>query len=298
MNGSNTDVTVESVVTPAAQASATGSESVPQLASQAATRAGVEVRLAHDVVELEAIDRLFARTWGGEEQDAVSVNMMKALAHSGQYVAAAWREGAVVGATVGFSWGPESPGWLHSHIAGVTPEAQGQGVGLALKLHQAKWALDHRIHTITWTYDPLIRRNAWFNIVKLGARAESYHPNFYGRMTDGINSGEQSDRCMAVWDLTSPNRPDRNLGPDGGAAGAPVLLAESDHGRPVLTPGTGDMLLCQVPADVVALRQKSPELATEWRMALRNTMGRALDSGYVATSVTRQGHYVLQRRVP
>jgi len=33
---------------------------------------------------------------------------------------------------------------------------------------------------IAWTYDPLIRRNAYFNLVKLGARPVEYLRNFYG----------------------------------------------------------------------------------------------------------------------
>ena len=49
------------------------------------------------------------------------------------------------------------------------PEARGTGIGRAIKLHQREWAAANGIATIVWTFDPLVRRNAWFNIAVLGA---------------------------------------------------------------------------------------------------------------------------------
>lgn len=269
------------------------SATAEETAHLAAKLARVEVREIHDVHEMESVDRLFARTWGGDEQDAVSVNMMKALAHAGHYVAGAWRGNTLVGASVGFIWGSAAPPRLHSHIAGVAPEAQGSGIGVALKLHQAYWAINRGTEEITWTFDPLVRRNAWFNLMKLGARAASYHIDFYGQMNDGINSGEQSDRCLVVWDLTNGIPEPR---PTALIDGASVILREGPGGLPeVVDTGDGVTLACQVPLDAVALRKKDPRISQEWRLALRSTMGRAMQDGYVATTMTRDGHYLLER---
>ena len=85
-----------------------------------------------------------------------------------------------------------------------------RNVGYALKLHQRAWALQRGIATITWTFDPLVRRNAYFNLAKLGVRATRYLPNFYGAMQDPINAGDDTDRLLVDWDLASPpKRPDR-----------------------------------------------------------------------------------------
>lgn len=268
---------------------------VGDTARLAAEQANVEVREIHDVPEMNLVDRLFAATWGSDEQDAVSVNMMKAMAHAGHYVAGAWRKDDLLGASVGFAWAPGGPPRLHSHIAGVSPEAQGGGVGFALKLHQAAWAIERRLTQITWTFDPLVRRNAWFNLMKLGATAASYHIDFYGQMNDGVNNGEMSDRCLVIWDLTSGvPRPRNEVKVDG----ATVLLRQRRDGRPERSGEIGAAALaCQVPFDVVELRRTDHALSQEWRLALRATLGHAMQNGYVATAMTRDGHYFLERIV-
>ncbi|WP_241682876.1 hypothetical protein [Actinomadura sp. J1-007] len=85
---------------------------------------------------------------------------------------------------------------------------------------------------ITWTFDPLVRRNAHFNLVKLGARPEEYLPSFYGAVEDSINGGDETDRVLAVWPLNDARvvaavEGRREAVPDGA-----VALGERD-GRPV-----------------------------------------------------------------
>ena len=58
------------------------------------------------------------------------------------------------------------------------PGLGSQGIGLALKWHQRRWCLDRGIRTVEWTYDPLVARNGWFNLTKLGARAVAYEVDF------------------------------------------------------------------------------------------------------------------------
>ena len=87
---------------------------------------------------------------------------------------------------------------------GVRHEAVGRGIGAAMKLHQRLWCLEHGITRMSWTFDPLIARNAYFNIgARLGALPSEYHPDFYGQMRDGVNAGHASDRVFVEWDLTA-----------------------------------------------------------------------------------------------
>jgi len=273
-----------------------------EAADVVARRAGVDVRLLRTVAELRQADRLFALVWGGDIQDAASVNMMKALSHTGNYVAGAWRDGGLVGASVGFVWDPGERGAVHSHITGVKPGVQGHGIGLALKLHQRGWALSRGVAEITWSFDPLIRRNAWFNLMKLGARADSYHRDFYGPRSDGINGDDDSDRCLAVWDLRPDPARRPSLAPDGIATAVSLLIDDGTGGPQITRAGRqpadelAGVLLCQVPADTETLRRQDPPLGRRWRMALRDTMGAAMDAGFFADGITPDGKYVLKRR--
>ena len=108
----------------------------------------------------------------------------------------------MVGASVAFFTEPLGAA-MHSHITGVLPGTAGRGVGAALKWHQRQWALERGLSRITWTYDPLIARNSYFNLARLGARPDTYFVDFYGLMNDGPNRGQPTDRMQVVWDLSA-----------------------------------------------------------------------------------------------
>jgi predicted GNAT superfamily acetyltransferase len=265
-------------------------------ADEAAASAGVAVRTLESLDDLGRVDSLFAAIWGSTgQQVAMPVNLLRALTHSGSYVAGAFRGDDLVGAAVAFLGERHGEAELHSHVAGVTRGLQRSGVGYALKLHQRDWAVARGIHRIEWTYDPLVRRNGFFNLVKLGACAVAYYPNFYGVMEDELNGADETDRCLIRWDLAASPDPARaGTGPDP----FPILSAAAD-GSPVIAgaarAGPAAPLMCQVPEDIVAMRRLHPELAGEWRLALRATMGRAMQSGYLATGMAGDGSYLLER---
>jgi predicted GNAT superfamily acetyltransferase len=276
-------------------------------AEAAALRAGVELAELHEIGELTEAAELFIEVWQTDRAEApCTPALLRALAHSGNYVAGARLQGRMVGASVGFLYPAGDAFGLHSHITGVTDRVQARGIGFALKQHQRAWALASGLDVVSWTFDPLVRRNAHLNLVKLGAEIVEYLPNFYGRMPDGINAGDESDRCLVSWPLSSERAVAASHGPvpepDLDAlrrAGARVLLEEDPAGRPLTSdpgpPGAAAMLV-QVPDDIVAIRGADPELARHWRTALRATMGEALGRGLAATGITRSGWYVLEDR--
>jgi predicted GNAT superfamily acetyltransferase len=293
---------VRPLLTPLAAAADAGLDAI-----RAAERAGVEVADLHDIVGMHQAAALFIEIWRTSVEDApCTPQLLRAFAHSGNYVAGAWLDGRLVGAAVAFVH-PATDGLaLHSHITGVSDTVQGRGVGFALKQHQRAWALARGIARINWTFDPLVRRNAWFNLVKLGGEAVEYLPSFYGPMADGINAGDETDRCLIAWRLDSERAraaagagaPEPSLEAPR-AVGAAVILGEGPDGRPAAAesaPDGAETLLAWVPPDVVALRAADRALALEWRRALRSTMGRALGRGFVATGMTRSGWYVLEQR--
>jgi predicted GNAT superfamily acetyltransferase len=270
-----------------------------EAAAHAAARSQVDIRLLTDLDEVAAVDGLFQEVWAADKgEPLVSLALLRALAHGGGYVSGAFREGSLVGASVGFLGKTDGHLHLHSHISGVTPKLQGASVGFALKQHQRWWALNEGLEEVTWTFDPLVRMNAYFNLTKLGADIVGYKPNFYGAMPDGINRGDESDRCLVSWKLAS----DRAAF---AAAGSPeqvsaerdgaVILEENPEGRPHSREGRADVLMAWIPSDIVAVRRTDPSRATEWRRALRQTLGAAIEDGYQATAMTKSGWYVLRR---
>jgi predicted GNAT superfamily acetyltransferase len=273
-------------------------------AADAVARAGgLTVRLLTESAEHRAAERLLGLVWRTDPGSSpVSGELMRAFAHAGAYVAGAFLGRDLVGVAAGFLAhhpGEDPCAELHSHITGVVPQVQGRRVGFALKLHQRAWALERGIEAISWTFDPLIRRNAYFNLTKLGARVSSYLVDFYGEMADGLNAGQGSDRLLVRWPL-------RASYVTAAAAGRPteppavrdlrgaVLLDADPDGRPRRHyPQDAGTLLCALPDDIEGLRRTDPALAQEWRREVRAVFRSALAGGGRVTGMTRTGWYVL-----
>jgi predicted GNAT superfamily acetyltransferase len=262
----------------------------------------IRIMEVSELDDLERLSRLFAEVWGRPTEPPLDSDLLKALAISGNYLAGAFDGDRLVGGLVGW-FGGSPPGELHvhSHILGVVPGHEKHGVGFGLKQHQRRWCLARELKVMEWTTDPLVRRNVYFNITKLGAEAPGYLVNLYGQMRDGINAGEESDRLLIRWRLDSDRAEAAAEGelrePDIEElrrAGSNTLLSVGAGGEPVAGELGSRVLLCQVPVDIVALRRDDPALAREWRVALRNAVDRATAQGFAITGATRSGWYVLE----
>lgn len=238
------------------------------------------IRDATSLADLIAMHAVFAALWG--ESGVPQVNVFRAIQHAGGYLAVAEVDGDVVGGSLGFlGRSGDGEALLHSHITGVAPGQADRGTGFGLKQHQRQWCLARGIARIEWTFDPLVRRNAHFNLTKLGAIAAAYHADFYGPMDDAINAGDESDRLVATWRLLdAPRRVD---------ADGPVVLEVGEDGSPVVRHGSGDVLRFRIPATVDDDHRRA------WRHAVRDTLGAAINDGYVAVAMTTDGCYVVSR---
>jgi predicted GNAT superfamily acetyltransferase len=173
---------------------------------------------------------------------------------------------------------------------------------LALKVHQRAWAMLRGIAVVSWTFDPLVRRNAYFNIVKLAAQPTEYLTNFYGDMHDGINGGGDTDRLLVRWELGTPSVAAASAGEPAAveaglelARGAVVGLSSSSDGRPVPGSLAGKTLLVAIPPDIEGLRGTDPEGAQAWRTAVREVLGTLIAEGAQVTGFDRAGWYLLTR---
>jgi len=248
--------------------------------------------------DLRELAELFAVVWGRPGEPPINSDILRALAHSGNYLAGTRLDGRLVGGIVGWLGGhPPHELHMHSHILGVVPGIEARGLGFALKQHQRRWCLERSVGAVEWTFDPLVRRNAYFNLTKLGAEATTYLVDFYGTMNDGINAGDESDRILIRWELASEKAAQAAKGtppePVVGEGAARILVVGANE-APVAQDLEGNPALMQVPDDIVALRRRAPELARAWRQAVRAVLGDAMSAGYRITSVTRDGWYVLR----
>jgi predicted GNAT superfamily acetyltransferase len=273
----------------------TATELADQRARIEAHRAGVDVRMLERVDELVEAAGLAARVWKAADTSALDTSLLRALSHTGNYVAGAFDADELVGLSVGFRTGGPVPA-LHSHMTCTAERRRSGGLGYALKLHQAAWALAAGLGAVTWTFDPLARRNAYFNLVKLGATVDEYIPDFYGPMDDGLNAGDESDRLLMTWALTGALNPAPASPFEPGPRS--VLLASTPDDAPQRLPLDADEVGCQVPPDIVSLRIADPALALRWRHELRAAMLGAFVDGYRVVGFTRSGYYVLRRAVP
>jgi len=275
----------------------------------AAASAGVQIRELRELEELDRVYQLYDSIWRPDPKNPpVTTELLRALTKAGNYVSGAFDGAELIGACVGF-FGAPAEVTMHSHVAGVSGLARGRSVGFALKLHQRAWAMERGVAAISWTFDPLIRRNAYFNLGKLAAHPTEYLTNFYGFMHDGINNGDDTDRLLVRWQLDAPlvsAAADRHPAVVSAEQlqGATVALACADDGRPLVSPGDGrplvgsavggGLVLVGVPADVEGLRRTDPGAAKAWRVALREVLGGLLADGARVTGFDRAGWYVLE----
>lgn len=241
--------------------------------------ADLEIRELSELDDLHVVLELFEAIWGKERMFAVEV--LRALSTHGSPILGAFRDGTMVGAQVGFLGRTGDQLLLHSHVTGVDPSLQHAGIGAALKWAQRDWALANGIGLVTWTFDPMISRNAYFNLRKLGARTHRFLRDFYGEMRDLFSGGDRSDRLEVSWNLRAPHV-ERAAG------------GERD-GRPLPSDVDAPRVLVRVPTEYLRLREEDVELARAWRDAVADALEGAFARGYAAVDFLRDGAYVLER---
>ena len=156
---------------------------------------------------LQKIEELQDLIWPGSQKEIVPIHMFLAAIHNGGLVLGAFSKNRMIGMLFGFPGMFKTNDELKmkhcSHMLGVHPDWRNSGLGFALKCAQRQFVLSQGINLITWTYDPLLSRNAKLNITNLGAVCNTYRRSEYGQMLDSLNAGLDSDRFLVEWWLDS-----------------------------------------------------------------------------------------------
>ena len=150
--------------------------------------------------------------------------------------------------------------------------------GEALKLAQRAQALDQGIDVVRWTFDPMVARNAWLNLGKLGVVVDRFARSFYGDMSDAINQGERSDRVTVAWHLRPRAGAARRRRPTRSTwCCVPRTRRRS---RRLPSRAHRPRRAIEVPAEYHDLRVADPELGAAWRDAVAGALERCLDAGH------------------
>jgi len=219
----------------------------------------------------ELARKVFDRTWAMDIGTEITPNLLQAMVHSGSYLSGAFIDGKIVGASFAFP-ATNNGLHLHSHMTAVLDEYRNKGVGHALKIDQWNWAKRNNYSALSWTFDPLVRRNAKLNIVKLGVDISAYYPNFYGQMPDALNAGDESDRLMVSWrtDIDAPKA------------------------RELITHPKPDDILIAIPEDIVSIRSKDQRESMKWRSQVRDQFLAAFEKNCKVIGFSANNEYVVR----
>jgi predicted GNAT superfamily acetyltransferase len=261
--------------------------------------APVEIRILSGVPEQNLAREIFDEVWPTDEGTQITANLMQAMVHNGAYVSGAFIGDEIVAAAFAFP-GVDSHGHshLHSHMAAVKEKYRNRSIGSAIKWHQRDWSLEHNFKVITWTFDPLVRRNAKLNLTKLGVLVFDYYADFYGDLPDALNIGDPTDRLIAQWNITTDRveRASKTQLEFVSNVEIPVALANV-NGEPesMAANGLANQILCYIPADIIEIRATDSARALKWRLAVRDVLKTRLDAGWHIHAFTEDGAYVVKK---
>jgi len=235
---------------------------------------------AHE--ELAACVRLQKKIWKYSDLEVYPLRLFVTLAKiGGQVLGGFTPEGEMVGFVASLPAWRGRRRYLHSLSLGVLPTHENRGLGKALKLEQRRRALRAGIELVEWTFDPLRAKNAYFNIVRLGAVCRRYIPNHYGEVDSQFQRGLPSDRLVAEWWLKSP-RVRRVL------TGKPPRAAQS---KPAAT--------VEIPARIDELKTSGGAAARALQRGVREKFQQLFSRGFVVTGFEVEGEtarYLLDDR--
>ena len=233
-----------------------------------------------EYVDCEQLQR---ETWGKDFNDVVPASLIKVSHRIGGVAVGAFdANGELIGFVFGMT-GFEDGRPVHwSHMLAVKKNIRGVGIGKELKLFQRALLLNKDITEVFWTFDPLVSRNAYLNLTRLGAEVSEYVVDMYGQgESSELHRGLGTDRFILVWRI----RGDRVIqaielnGTDAGESEkSPYVVnprsIESDDCSP---PRDGELPLLpevriEVPPEIHTVRSVSAETAHLWRVSTRRAL--------------------------
>lgn len=272
------------------------------------------VRLKNDE-QYRELQQVQKQAWGTDNADLVPKHLLIAIQNHGGLVLGAYDDRErMVGMLLGVCASSDGKLYHYSHMNGVIPSCQHQGIGYRLKLRQREEVLKQGIELIVWTFDPLQSVNAKININKLGTICNTYKRNFYGSMDDALNLGKVSDRFLVEWWIKSDRVRRRIHGSEPQTTTEQfkkefeVITKTKQSDRFLLElldydlSSDSEKIAVEIPENITELRKRNEKAASRWRMATREILESYFAKKYWVTDFLsnetqggRQNFYLLQR---
>lgn len=258
----------------------------------------IVIRELATLEEYQACVELQEETWGRGFSERVPAAILRVSQRIGGVTAGAFDDaGRLVGFVFGMT-GVRDGTLVHwSDMLAVREEMRGGNIGERLKEYQRQRTITLGVRTMFWTFDPLVARNAHFNINKLGARPVEYVVDMYGSQTGStLHGAVPTDRLVIAWDLADP-RPMSRHAERTQEGDALLPLANPVDSRPL--PVGAQTVKVQVPRSPSDLPDEATRL--KWRLNVRAAMIPLFDAGYVVQRFVRSTadgalpYYVLAR---
>ena len=252
----------------------------------------VTIRELRSPSEFAAAQAVAQAAWGTSDLATSAAADLIAITHAGGLTAAAFEGKRMVGFVHAFPRVLDGEICQHSHLLAVHPSAQGHGLSLRLKFFQRRWCLSRGIRRVTWTYDPLLVKNARLNLGRLRARAKGYFRDFYGHI-GGIYGDLPTDRFEVHWELERPDvvrAAEGRVFPDADPSGIPVWRRGA--------PPRSRRVAVEIPLGAPRIYSSDPPLARRARLRLRRESESLMRRGYAATGIAVTGdaaRYVFER---
>lgn len=261
---------------------------------------GIQIRLLSSTADIDAAVELQKIYWGQDMSNLVPAHMLLSIARHGGHIHGAFDGDTLVGIVIGFL-GADFEGDSNVGAAGrllvmskrmvVLPAYRSRKIGEDLKRAQREFARRHGVQLVTWTFDPMLARNAYLNLHKLRAIGQHYVEDYFGGGASG--SVMSADRLVANWWVNHPHTDGHDL-PD--ATDAPIVnevSVDAELPSPCgFVMSDAAIVRLEIPAEFQAFEVHHAQWAQEWRGHVRMAFQELLGAGYLATDVLRSGNRV------
>ncbi len=253
----------------------------------------IEVRPLKTDREFRACEEIQREIWG---QLGCSAELLRVTQKYGGVLLGSFRGREVVGFLFAFLARRRGKLIHWSHMMAIREGFRDRGLGLRMKLLHRRLALKQGLRSICWTFDPLESRNAFLNLVRLGATVEEYAPDCYGDFPSAIEKGLPSDRFVANWRIASRGVEHALQGKRPGLRLDPILHPVNEtrlnaRGFPenvrIHWNRSERQVAVEIPAETDAMRSASLDLARRWRIETRRIFQAYLAYGYRVTRFSR-----------
>lgn len=279
------------------------------MAASEMTSSTIVIRDIESLDEMREVEALQKTVWQFSDLDVVPQLILVATKEVGGVLVGAYDRSSLVGFAYGFPGIESGELTHHSHMLGVSHEYRNLNLGFKLKVAQRDRVLAQGIKRITWTFDPLQSRNAYFNFAKLGVISDSYRVNFYGKTSSSFLHQAGTDRLWVTWLIDSERVRQTLATGKTSAASLPrvvQLLRVGIDLKPQFETSSDlwkeDELVIEIPMYVEALQKEQCSLVEKWREATRQAFVEAMTLGYVVEDFDRCndgekaiGRYLLRR---